>query len=688
MTRDNNRAATAVVLTLVTLAVIMGALSVVRRGGPGQPAPRIASQADDQAFYIAQTALDRSVKALVANPRWRDGFSDIPFASGTYSVDVYGADSAAGSDDRSVPPNYVRIVASSEIDGVRKAVEAVWVNAMSAFYYNYAAGDRIEIGHEDGSNLVVMGNLHNNAWNGGNIDVHAGARVYGNVTGAGDIHIGRGRGGRAAVVYGNVWGARLRLSGAGRIDRYQNLSEENEGMDLNGDGDTTDIGLSGDPLRVQVTEGISVSGRPLADGQSDARIGGGMVPVAVGAPRAGPIVDPRPDFTAYYELVTGASTYPPALDHVASSILGDGDGHYFASAGAFIEWLRFHNDSAVLCWRCAGDGWIDPAGTTACPTCNGTGADRAVEVAGVFYVDDESLDLGEFGDNLVVHGTIVVASGNPYRWPRTTVNVPGEPAAIDHFPTKGRFVLEGPRRMHFTQTYRSDEEAGAYEWSKRVVYAGVDTQIIPVRAPRAGQTMHDFPAILAPEAVDIAPRGAGFAYHPGDIGDEALTVLHGVVFSGETLRIHGRGGWSGETLVFDEELNRGGDEALDESVLNIDLDGDGDIFDRVELSAVTTVPVVPVSNRRYNVDINSDGVLDKVMIGVDYRGFFDRHGYRYPLLVYHRGILLAQQIHTCEAVRVEFDPDIAAAGIPFGFEVSFGVAPYQGLVSWREQPSP
>ena len=688
MTPNKNSATTIAVLILVTLVIIVGRLTMVGRDGSDRSVPQIASQADNQAFYIAQTALDRSVKALMANPRWREGFADISFASGSYSVDVYDAASGEGRNATStLPPNYVRIVASSEIDGVTKAVEAVWVNAMAAFYYNYAAGDELEIGHEDGANLVVLGNLHNNAWAGGRTTVRAGATIYGNVTSTGDIALGGDRHARPTIVYGSVWGSRVQLSDSSEIRRYENLTEETEGIDLNGDGDTTDIGLSKGPIHASGARSIKVAGRALASGARDRRIGGGMLPVVVGAAGIGPTVDPRPDFTAYYELVTGTSTYPPALGHVASPILGDGDGHYFASANLFIDWLKFRNDSAVLCWRCAGDGWIDPEGASACPPCSGSGADRAVEITGVFYIDDETLDLGECGENLIVHGTIVVAAGNPYRWPKKTVNIPGNRATIDHFPEKGAFVLKGARRMHFTQTYRSDEDGGSYVWNKRQLYGGADVQVLALPEPRPERAMHDFPAILAPALVEIGPRKAGFAYHAGDIGDEALTILQGVLFCEERILIHGRGGWRGESLEFDEETSRSDEDALDESVLNIDLNGDGDIFDRVELSAVTTVPVIPVSNRRYNVDINSDGVLNKVTIGVDYRGFFERHGYRYPVLVYHQGLLLGQRIHSCEAVFVDFDPEIAAAGIPFGFEVSFGAAPYQGLVSWREQPA-
>ena len=198
--------------------------------------------------------------------------------------------------------------------------------------------------------------------------------------------------------------------------------------------------------------------------------------------------------------------------------------------------------------------------------------------------------------------------------------------------------------------------------------------------------MHNFPAILAAERIVIEPRGAGFAYHPGDIGEERLTVLQGVLYAEDEVRLHSRGGWQGEPLIFEEDLPRHDDEALDEPVLNIDLNGDGDIFDRVELSHVSTVPVIPVSRGEYGVDINNDGMLGKVTLGTDYIGFFNDNGYVCPILIYQQGLVLGQQIHSCDQTLVVHDPLIAASGGPFGFEANFGTTTYQGLVSWRERP--
>jgi hypothetical protein len=152
--------------------------------------------------------------------------------------------------------------------------------------------------------------------------------------------------------------------------------------------------------------------------------------------------------------------------------------------------------------------------------------------------------------------------------------------------------------------------------------------------------------------------------------------------------MHGRGGWSGEPLVFDENASLGGDDWLDESVLNIDLNGDLDVFDRVEISVVSEVPVVPLSRGRYAVDINNDGVLGEVTLGTDYVQFFNDNGYVCPILIYHEGLVLGRNVHSCDETLVVFDPFIAEAGAPFGFDLKFGSAPYQGLVYWEERQVP
>lgn len=676
---------TAVGLSLLTLLIIVAGIRLARR--PGHPTtdalPQASQQLDSRAFYVAQTGLDRSIKALVDNPSWRDGFESVPFESGTYSVKVYDAEHEAGP-AVTLPRNYVRIVASSEVEGVTREVEAIWVDAMSAFRQAYSAGNHIEFVNHGVDDIIVVGNVHNNAWDGGSVEIDTGTRLYGDITALGSVDIGKGTTGTPASIYGSVWGKRIDVAATAAIHRFESLSEWTEGIDLNGDGDATDIGLNRDPIQIVGAEAVISGGHPVTNGSTNSRLGEGSVPIAVGVGSIGPIVDPRPDFTTYYETVTGSSSYPPQQNHVTAHILGDGEGHYFASADAFIEWLHFQNEGTAYCWRCAGDQRIDPANSTVCPDCNGTGREPAIEISGIFYIDDKTLDLSELGQNLLVHGTIVVCDGNPYEWPAKHIHIPGGEADIPNFPQKGSFIIKGPNRMNFTQSYRSDEDAADYTWRTKIVLGGQNAQTIPIPEPAKGHFMRDYPAIIAADRIVIEPRGTGFAYQPGDIGDERLTILQGVVYAEDEVRLHGHGGWSGEELVFDEMQARAGDDALDEPVLNVDLNGDNDEFDRVELSGITTIPVIPVGNGRYSVDLNQDGVLGKVTVGVDYLGFFRDHGYGYPTLIYIEGLVLGTSIHSCEETLVVHDRKIAT-GVPFGFDVSFGATTYQGLVFWSER---
>jgi hypothetical protein len=642
---------------------------------------------ETRAYYIAQTALDRTVRALVANPAWREGFEKVAFDDGTYHVSVFAEADAAGLTSR-IPANYVRILASSEIDGVKKEVEAVWVDVMAAFHNTYTVGNHIDLRSHDASRTVILGGVHNNSWDGGGVEVDGGVTVYGNVTSLGGVNLGTGDRPAPATVFGSIWGSHIDISPTAEIRRFEDLSEWDEGVDLNGDGDTADTGLSADPTRVAATSSVIVSGRSLGKGDVDMKIGGGSVAVDVGEFGIGAIVDPRPDFTTYYELATGSSSYPPGGRHATAPISGDGDGHYFDSAAEFIRWLRTCHYEDVFCWRCAGDGRIDPGNTSECPNCETTGREPAVEIFGVFYVDDKTLDLSDLGGNLVVHGTIVVADGNPYAWPPKTVDIPGGEQTLEHFPQHGQFVLKGKNRMNFMQTYRSTVDGGAYRWRKRILFDDENAQTIALREPINTDHMRDFPAILAATEIVIESRGVGFAYLPGDIGDETLTVLQGVLYADDQVRMHGRGGWSGEPLVFDENASLGGDDWLDESVLNIDLNGDLDVFDRVEISVVSEVPVVPLSRGRYAVDINNDGVLGEVTLGTDYVQFFNDNGYVCPILIYHEGLVLGRNVHSCDETLVVFDPFIAEAGAPFGFDLKFGSAPYQGLVYWEERQVP
>jgi hypothetical protein len=179
--------------------------------------------------------------------------------------------------------------------------------------------------------------------------------------------------------------------------------------------------------------------------------------------------------------------------------------------------------------------------------------------------------------------------------------------------------------------------------------------------------MRGFPAVAAAADVAIRPRAAGFASHAGDIGDEAMTVIHGAVYAGGEVRAGGRGGWHGERIVFDEEELRAEDELLDESVFRVDLNDDGDVFDLLKIADVTGRQVIRVRKGRYTVDLDNDGVLRKAVIGEDYCGFFAQNGYAAPVLYYQEGTILADTIRLGEESAVLYDPLIAGSAPLVGF---------------------
>jgi hypothetical protein len=226
--------------------------------------------------------------------------------------------------------------------------------------------------------------------------------------------------------------------------------------------------------------------------------------------------------------------------------------------------------------------------------------------------------------------------------------------------------------MHVRQTYRSDREGGPYVWRHRTIRTGDDQQLIPVAVPEEGHAMRTFPALIAASQITITPRTAGFAAHAGDIGDEAATILQGFLFAGSEIRIGGRGGWKGEAIVFDEEETRSEEDILDEAILRIDLNDDGDVFDLVKISDVSGRPVIPVRRGHYTIDINNDGVLGKAVIGEDYGEFFSQNGYTPPILLYHEGSLFAETIQIGGQCAVLFDPEVPASAPPFGFGVNPG----------------
>lgn len=570
--------------------------------------------------------------------------------------------------------------ATSPADAGSKTRDSEPAGPPSAFDYVACAGNEIRIDGSDGGDAVVVGDLHNNAWRGGAIRIDGESDVYGRVTSTGTITIGSSDSTGPAVVHGTVKADTIEIGDLGEVRGFENLNEGAEGVDLDRDGDLDDFFVGNTPAAVEASRHIVSGDDELSSGDTDRHISDGTQPVDITGRRPGPVSHPYPDFRTYYEMVTDLSRYPPEEKHVSSDIAGDGGGHYFASASVFLAWINSQKQVDVLCWRCAGDGQIDPDNSTNCPTCEGTGKTPAVEIAGVFYVDDETLDLNRIETNLVVHGTIVVAEGNPYRWPTRSVRAHGGTASIDHFPSNGSLTIGGPTRMHFTQTHRSDREGGPYIWRHRIIRNGNDQQYIPVVVPEEGHAMGNFPAVIAASGITLTPRTAGFASFAGDVGDEAATVIRGVLFAGGEIRLGGRGGWKGDPIVFDENESRSDDDILDEAVLRIDLNDDGDVLDLVKISDISGRPVIPVARGRYTVDINNDGVLRAAVIGEDYGEFFSRNGYTRPILVYHEGTLLAETIRIGGQCAVLCDPPPAGSAPLIGFGASPGADVTQALL--------
>ncbi len=554
------------------------------------------------------------------------------------------------------------------IGDIAKSADGATGNPLSAFEHAVCAWNEIRIDGSDGGGSVVVGDLHNNAGRNGEIRIDGDNVVYGRVTTTGTIAIGSAEGIGPTTVYGSVEGDVVVIDDLGEIRDFQELHESLEGVDLDDDGDLEDLNVGDIPARVRASRKIVCGNEELAPGGTDTRIENGTRSVDIGPTHPGLVAYVCPDFRAYYDAATGAAHYPPENEHVTVEIPGDGQAHYFASASVFRAWINSHPQSDVLCWRCAGDGSIDPENSTACPDCEGNGKAPAVEIAGVFYVDDETLDLSAIETHLVVHGTVVIAEGDPNRWPARLIESSGQSATtIDHFPEKGTLAIGGPTRMHFTLTSRADREDGPYVWHHTSIRRGDDQQYIPVAVPEEGHAMRSFPGIVAASRIVIAPRTVGFARCPGDAGDEAMSILHGVLFAGEEIRLGGRGGWKGERIEFDEEEDRGDEDILDEAVFRIDLNDDGDVFDRLKLSDISGRPVIRVAKGRYNIDINNDGVLNSVVIGEDYGEFFAQNGYALPVLVHHEGILIGDKIHIGGQCAVLFGAFAGGPAAPAGF---------------------
>ncbi len=678
---------TAAVLFVAIAAIIVIRVSVTRKepARPGLVVPQTAGHIESDALTVAQTALDRSLRTLVGNPAWRDGFNEVSLDRGSYDVTVYDAsDDGDGVYDPSVPPNLVRIIVTSRVDGDVKIVEAIWSDPMTAYGHVISAGNEISIGEPGGAGTTIVGDIHNNAYDDGKTDFDGANSVYGRTTSAGDISIGTSHTTGPMVVYGSVRGSGISIETFGEIKDFEDLSEWSEGIDLNHDGDLDDMYVSKTTATVGAAIGIVCDGHELVNTETDIRIADGTQPVDVGASKPGTIVDPRPNFRAYYEMVTGLSMYPPPAPHFFYAIPGDGNGNYFASASVFLNWINTQQQIDVMCWRCAGDAQIGPDNDMSCPSCGGTGETPAVVIAGVFYVDDPELDLGNIQNNLIIHGSLVIAHGDPYRWPAKTVRIPSGETSIEGVPGKGSLVIGGPTRMHLTITPRSDQNGGTYSWRHRYVRSGTDRQMIAILEPEPTHAMTGFPAVIAASAIDIQPRGTGFAHHAGDIGDEAVTVIRGLLYAENSVRIDGRGGHRGDPFLFDEEQSRAETDVFDETLLRIDLNDDGDMFDFIKTIDITNRPVIRVSKGRFNIDINNDGVFGMVVLGEDYGEFFNQRGYALPALYYHEGSTFGQVVHIAGQCVATYDPSILDAGVPFGFEISPEPDAQRGLLSWRE----
>ena len=537
----------------------------------------------------------------------------------------------------------------------------------SVYRYAVCAANEIGVCGEGGAGSLVVGDIHNDARRGGAVRIGGMSDVFGGVTSVGDVAIGSADGGGPTVLYGSVRGDKIAIGEFGEVRHFDNLNEWVHGIDLDLNGRVEDMGVTKSSAAVRAAREIVSGAETLVTGDTDPRIADGTQPVEIKPGPQKSVSPPRPDFRVYYEMAAGTTAYPPDEAHVSSGIPGDGDAHYFASAAAFLEWINSQQQISVLCARCSGDGRIDPANSTDCPACFGTGDAPAVEIAGVFYIDDATLDLSRIETHLVVHGTIVVADGNPHDWPKTPVGAPGAAVRNGRYPREGSFKIGGATRMNLTITYRSDEDRGPYVWRHRTVRTGSDLQYVAVPVAEEGRAMRGFPALAAASDIEVLPRAAGFASYAGDIGDEAITVIQGVVFAGGEIRAGGRGGWRGEPIVFDEEELRAEDEILDESVFRIDLNDDGDTFDLLKIADVTGRQVIRVRRGRYTVDLDNNGVLGKALIGEDYGAFFAQNGYATPVLYYQEGTILADTIRLEEESAVFFDPLVAGSAPLVGF---------------------
>lgn len=544
----------------------------------------------------------------------------------------------------------------------------------TAFGYTICVENEILIDGSDGGGSAIVGDIHNNAREGEATRLDGANEVYGKVTSGGTVKIGSTEGAGPTILYGSVRAPVIEIGAFGEVHHFVDLNEAVQGIDLDRNGKIDDVNVGRTEARVEASRQILSDGAALLDGETDTRIVDGTQSVEVGGAAPGAVSIPSPDFRLYYEMTTGTSSYPPAEEHVVSEIPGDGQGHYFESAQAFLTWINSLSQRDVLCWRCSGDGKVDTDDATDCPACSGSGETPAVEITGVFYVDDENLDLSRIETNLIVHGTLAVADGNPHDWPKKTLAGSRGAVATAHFPRSGSITIGGPLRMNLTQTYRAESDGGPYAWRHRSIHSGDDEQRFAILVPDERSAMRSFPGLVAATRITIAPRGAGFASFAGDVGDEAVTILQGALYAGVEIHLGGRGGYGGDPIVFDEGEARSEDDVLDESILRIDLNDDGDVFDLVKVSDVTGRPAIRVSRGRYTIDINNDGVLGKAVIGSDYAGFFSDNGHALPVLLYHEGTILGGAAAIGGECAILYDPLIPGSAPIVGFGATLSTA--------------
>jgi hypothetical protein len=160
------------------------------------------------------------------------------------------------------------------------------------------------------------------------------------------------------------------------------------------------------------------------------------------------------------------------------------------------------------------------------------------------------------------------------------------------------------------------------------------------------------------------------------------------LFAEESVRIDGQGGWRGDPVVFDEQLSRSDDDVFDEAILRVDLNDDGDLFDRVKTPDVTGCPVIPVGRGLYNLDIDNDGVFTRAILGGDYLAFFLQNGFMPPALVYVEGTILGGAIHIAGQCVTTYDPDLESSSPPIGFGIDADPIFAGGVHSWREITPP